>query len=77
MLTRCRDERHEASIRRSNGRHHKPSERVAKDQFARIVMSPVAGIESNKHLLVLLVTPVKLAAPPAAAVAAPRKGARK
>ena len=52
-------------------------ERVAKDQFARIVMSPVAGIESNKHLLVLLVAPVKLAAPPAAAVAAPRKGVRK
>ena len=52
-------------------------ERAAKDQFARIVMSPVAGIESNKHLLVLLVEPAKLAAPPAAAVAAPRKGARK
>ena len=52
-------------------------ERAAKDQFARIVMSPVAGIESNKHLLVLLVEPAKLAAPPAATVAAPRKGARK
>ena len=52
-------------------------ERAAKDQFARIVMSPVGGIESNKHLLVLLVEPAKLAAPPAAAVAAPRKGARK
>ena len=52
-------------------------ERAAKDQFARIVMSPVAGIESNKHLLVLLVEPAKLVAPPAAAVAAPRKGARK
>jgi rod shape-determining protein MreC len=52
-------------------------ERAAKDQFARIVMAPVGGIESNKHLLVLLVEPAKLAAPPAAAVAAPRKGARK
>ena len=52
-------------------------ERVAKDQFARIVMSPVAGIESNKHLLVLLVAPAKLAAPPAAAVPAQRKGVRK
>ena len=52
-------------------------ERAAKDQFARIVMSPVAGVESNKHLLVLLVEPAKLVAPPAAAVAAPRKGARK
>lgn len=52
-------------------------ERAAKDQFARIVMSPVAGIESNKHLLVLLVAPAKLTAPPAAAVATPRRGARK
>ena len=52
-------------------------ERAAKDQFARIVMSPVGGIESNKHLLVLLVEPAKLVAPPAAAVSAPRKGARK
>jgi rod shape-determining protein MreC len=52
-------------------------ERAAKDQFARIVMSPVGGIESNKHLLVLLIEPAKLAAPPAAAVAVPRKGARK
>ena len=39
-------------------------ERAAKDQFARIVMSPVAGIESNKHLLVLLVEPAKLACRP-------------
>jgi rod shape-determining protein MreC len=52
-------------------------ERAAKDQFARIVMSPVAGIESNKHLLVLLVEPGKLLAPPAAAVVGPRRGPRK
>lgn len=52
-------------------------ERVAKDQFARIVMAPVAGIESNKHLLVLLVQPAKQAAPPATVVAPPRKGVRK
>jgi rod shape-determining protein MreC len=52
-------------------------ERVAKDQFARIVMEPVAGIESNKHLLVLLVQPTKQVAPPATVVAPPRKGVRK
>jgi rod shape-determining protein MreC len=52
-------------------------ERAAKDQFARIVMSPVAGIESNKHLLVLLVEPAKQAAPKAVAPAPARKGARK
>ena len=52
-------------------------ERAAKDQFARIVMSPVAGIESNKHLLVLLVEPAKLSAPPAVAPLPARKGARK
>ncbi|HYM47913.1 MAG TPA: rod shape-determining protein MreC, partial [Burkholderiaceae bacterium] len=52
-------------------------ERAAKDQFARIVMTPLAGVESNRHLLVLLVEPAKLPAPPAASTAAPRKGARK
>lgn len=54
-------------------------ERVAKDQFARIVMTPMAGVESNTHLLVLLVEPAKLPAMPAAAatVVPPRKGARK
>ena len=52
-------------------------ERAAKDQFARIVMTPVAGIESNKHLLVLLVEPAKQSAPPAVAPAPARKGARK
>ncbi|HZA95377.1 MAG TPA: rod shape-determining protein MreC, partial [Burkholderiaceae bacterium] len=52
-------------------------ERAAKDQFARIVMSPVAGIESNKHLLILLVEPARQAAPAAVAPAPARKGARK
>ncbi len=53
-------------------------ERAAKDQFARIVMAPLAGVESNRHLLVLLVEPVKLYAPPAVVTpAAPRKGGRK
>lgn len=52
-------------------------ERTAKDQFARIVMKPLAGVESNRHLLVLLVDPVQLPAEPAATVAAPRKGVRK
>lgn len=52
-------------------------ERAAKDQFARIVMTPVAGIESNKHLLVLLVEPAKQSAPAAVAPVSPRKGARK
>ncbi len=52
-------------------------ERAAKDQFARIVMTPVAGIESNKHLLVLLVEPAKQSAPPAAAPVPARRGARK
>ena len=52
-------------------------ERAAKDQFARIVMSPVAGIESNRHLLVLLVEPARLSAPAAVAPTPARKGARK
>jgi len=54
-------------------------ERVAKDQFARIVMTPMGGVESNKHLLVLLVEPATLQAPgnaPATSTV-PRKAARK
>lgn len=52
-------------------------ERVVKDQFARIVMKPLAGVESNRHLLVLQVE--SKAAMPARPenVAAPRKGPRK
>lgn len=53
-------------------------ERAAKDQFARIVMTPMAGVENHRHLLVLLVEPAKLPPPPAAAIeAAPRKGGRR
>jgi rod shape-determining protein MreC len=53
-------------------------ERAAKDQFARIVMMPVAGVESHRHLLVLLTEPTKLPPPPPAASETPaRKGARK
>lgn len=49
-------------------------ERAAKDQFARVVMTPLAGVESHRHLLVLLVEPAQ---PPPAIEAAPRKGGRK
>jgi len=52
-------------------------ERAAKDQFARVVMTPVAGVESHRHLLVLLVEPPKLPPPPAASEAVPRKGGRR
>ena len=39
-------------------------ERAAKDQFARIVLTPAAGVESHTHLLILLVEPAKLTVPP-------------
>jgi rod shape-determining protein MreC len=52
-------------------------ERAAKDQFARVVMTPVAGVESHRHLLVLLLEPPKLPPPPAASEAVPRKGGRR
>jgi rod shape-determining protein MreC len=39
-------------------------ERAAKDQFARIVLTPAAGAESHTHLLILLVEPAKLPVPP-------------
>ncbi len=47
------------------------------DQFARVVMTPLAGVESHKHLLVLLAEPARLPAAPAAAEPAPRKGGRR
>jgi rod shape-determining protein MreC len=52
-------------------------ERATTDQFARMVMRPLGGVESNKHLLVLLTEPARLPAPPAAVEAAPRKGGRR
>jgi rod shape-determining protein MreC len=41
-------------------------ERAAKDQFARIVLTPAAGVENHAHLLVLLVEPSQRPAPPPA-----------
>jgi hypothetical protein len=39
-------------------------ERAAKDQFARIVLSPAAGVENHTYLLVLLLEPSALPAAP-------------
>jgi rod shape-determining protein MreC len=39
-------------------------ERAAKDQFARIVLSPSAGVENHTYLLVLLLEPSALPAAP-------------
>ena len=39
-------------------------ERAAKDQFARIVLSPSAGVENHTYLLVLLIEPSVLPAAP-------------
>lgn len=53
-------------------------ERATTDQFAHVVMRPVAGVESHKQLLVLLTEPARLpAAPAAAGEAAPRKAGRR
>jgi rod shape-determining protein MreC len=52
-------------------------ERAAKDQFARVVMTPIGGVESHRYLLVLLMEPAKLPPPPAASEAPARKGARR
>jgi rod shape-determining protein MreC len=46
-------------------------ERAAKDQFARIVMAPLAGVENHAYLLVLLIEPVARPAAPAPASDAP------
>jgi len=53
-------------------------ERAVKDQFARIVLQPLAGVESHTQLLVLLIEPTQLALPPPLAPdAAGRRGGRK
>jgi rod shape-determining protein MreC len=55
-------------------------ERSVKDQFARVVLVPAAGVDSNRHVLVLMVDPAQLAAlpPPEEARREPAKrGARK
>ncbi len=52
-------------------------ERATADQFARIVMRPLAGVESHRQLLVLMTEPSRLPAAPGPADPAPRKGGRR
>lgn len=52
-------------------------ERATSDQFARVVMMPVAGVESHRYLLILLSEPMRAPAAPGPADAAPRKGGRR
>jgi rod shape-determining protein MreC len=53
-------------------------ERNVRDQFARIVLTPSAGVHSNAHLLVLMVDPAATPPrPPEEKREAPRKGGRK
>lgn len=53
-------------------------ERSVRDQFARIVLSPSAGVGSNAHLLVLQIDPASVPPKPADEKREPaRKGARK
>jgi rod shape-determining protein MreC len=49
-------------------------ERAAKDQFARIVLAPAAGVESHTSLLVLLVDASARPAPPPPSDAPARRG---
>jgi len=51
-------------------------ERAAKDQFARIVLTPAAGVERHTQLLVLLIEPSQRPEPPPAD-APKRRGAAK
>ncbi len=52
-------------------------QRGAQDQFARISLLPVAGVQSNLHLLVLLTDPQAPPAAPPEPAKAERKGGRK
>lgn len=52
-------------------------ERAEKDQFARIVMTPAAGVQNYSFLLVLQVDPALPTRPAEEARPEPRKGARK
>jgi len=53
-------------------------ERNVRDQFARIVLAPSAGVHSNSHLLVLMVDPAATPPrPPDEKRDVPRKGGRK
>jgi hypothetical protein len=49
-----------------------------RDQFARVVLTPAAGVHSNSHLLVLLVDPAAQPLRPVETKREPvRRGARK
>jgi rod shape-determining protein MreC len=52
-------------------------ERATSDQFARVVMTPLGGVESHKQLLILLAEPARTPAAPAPAEATVRKGGRR
>jgi rod shape-determining protein MreC len=52
-------------------------ERNLKDQFARVVLMPAAGVRSHNHLLLLRAEPPAIAPPPAERKAAERRGAKK
>jgi rod shape-determining protein MreC len=52
-------------------------ERATADQFARVVMKPVAGVENHRHLLILMNEPAPAPAPPGPSDPAPRKGGRR
>jgi len=52
-------------------------ERAENDQFARIVMTPAAGVQNYSFLLVLQVDPAALPRPPDEVRTEPRKGAKK
>lgn len=53
-------------------------ERAAQDQFARIALTPLAGTQNHRHLLVLLLDPETQPTPPPPEAPKPeRKGTRK
>jgi rod shape-determining protein MreC len=53
-------------------------ERNVKDQFARVVLTPTAGVHSHSHLLVLVVDASKIPPKPAPEAKRPeRRGAKR
>jgi rod shape-determining protein MreC len=53
-------------------------ERNVKDQFARVVLTPTAGVHNHSHLLVLVVDASKIPSKPAPEARRPeRRGAKK
>jgi rod shape-determining protein MreC len=52
-------------------------ERATSDQFARVVMTPLAGVESHRHLLILFTEPVELPKAPGSTDGPLRKGGRR